>query len=275
MPGHERFYTYETLEAAGLGASDFDTLMLIDCNNAERIGMEAKEQHPAIEGLKAAVAAGMFTVVVDHHHTASDFGDVRWIDPSVAATGMMVYSVIKALGAAVTRDIAVNIYTAMVIDTGNFRFDNTGADAFRAAAELADLGVVPSRIYEEVYQSFSAGRFNLYMKVIGSIEVQGDVAVSTVTKQMLEETSASPDETEDFVSFPKIMRHVLIAVLVRELNPQECKVSLRSKGDIDISGVALSFNGGGHKNAAGCRVKAGVEETKRLVLERIREMVKR
>jgi bifunctional oligoribonuclease and PAP phosphatase NrnA len=275
MPGHAKFHTFETLQEAGLSSADFDTLVLVDCNNAERIGLEKKEQHPAIEELKKAVAGGMFTVVIDHHHSAGNFGHVKWIDPTVAATGMMIYSIIKAMGVPVNMDIATNIYTAVVIDTGNFRFDNTGADVFRIAAELADFGVSPSGIYEEVYQSFSPDRFCLYMKVIGSIEVTGDVAVSTVTKKMLEETSTSADDTEDFVSFPKLMRHIKIAVLVRELNPGECKVSLRSKGDINVAGVAEYFDGGGHKNAAGFRIKAGVQETKRIVLEKIREMILR
>jgi bifunctional oligoribonuclease and PAP phosphatase NrnA len=273
MPGHGKFHTYESFQEAGFSSADFETLLLIDCNNAERIGLENKEQHPAIEELKKAISGGIFTVVIDHHHATGGFGHVKWIDPSVAATGMMVYSIIKSMGVAVNMDIATNIYTAMVIDTGNFRFDNTGADVFRVAAELADLGIVPSGIYEEVYQSFSASRFSLYMKVIGSIEVTGDVAVSTVTKKMIEETSASADDTEDFVSFPKLMKHIKIAVLVRELNPGECKLSLRSKGDINVAGVAEYFHGGGHKNAAGCRIKAGVEEAKRLVLEKIREMI--
>jgi bifunctional oligoribonuclease and PAP phosphatase NrnA len=272
MPGHERFHTYESFNAAGFSSADFDTLMLIDCNNAERIGLENKEQHPAIEELKRAVAGGMFTVVIDHHKTGNDFGHVKWIDPDAAATGMLVYSIITELGVPITRDIATNLYTALVIDTGNFRFDNTGADVFRIAAELTDYGLSPSGIYEEVYESFSENRFRLFMNVIGSIEMTGDVAVSIVTKKMLDETSASADDTENFVSFPKLMKHIRIAILVRELNSGECKVSLRSKGAINVARVAEYFNGGGHINAAGCRVKAGVEETKRLVLEKIREM---
>lgn len=211
-------------------------------------------------------------MVIDHHHTSNDFGDVKWIDPESAATGIMVFSIIKALDVPVTKDIATNLYTAIVIDTGNFRFDNTGSDVFRVAAELTDYGVCPSGIYEEVYESFSENRFRLYMNVISSIEIIGDIAVSVVTKKMLDEAGSSADDTENFVSFPKLIKHIRIAVLVRELNSGECKVSFRSKGDINVARVAEFFNGGGHMNAAGCRVKAGVEETKRLVLEKIREL---
>jgi bifunctional oligoribonuclease and PAP phosphatase NrnA len=271
MPGHDRFYTYETLQAAGLSSSDFDTLVLLDCNAPERMGLEDKEQHPAIEEMKSAVTRGMFSVVVDHHATEKGFGDVKWITAKAAATGLMVYAIIRALGLRITKEIAHNIYTAMVIDTGNFRFDNTDAQIFRVAAELIDCGASPSRIYENVYESFPGNRFRLYLRVIGTLEITGCVAFQTVTRKMLEETSTVADDTENFVSFPRIMDDIKVSVLVRELGPEECKVSLRSKGEFNIGIVAEHFNGGGHKNAAGCRIRTDINTAKRLVLEKIKE----
>jgi phosphoesterase RecJ-like protein len=272
MPGHDRFYTYETLQAAGLSSSDFDTLVLLDCNSPERIGMEDKEQHPAIEEMKSAVAKGMFTIVVDHHATEKGFGKVKWITAKAAATGLMVYAIIRTMGLSITKEIAHNLYTAMVIDTGNFRFDNTDAGVFRVAAELIDYGASPSRIYEDVYESFSGDRFRLYLKVIGTLEINGCVAMQTVTKKMLEETSTVADDTENFVSFPRLMSDIKVSVLVRELCPDECKVSLRSKGDINVGKVAEHFNGGGHRNAAGCRIKSDINPAKRLVFDKIKEL---
>jgi phosphoesterase RecJ-like protein len=269
MPGHDRFYSYETLQAAGLSSSDFDTLVLLDCNSPERIGLEDKEQHPAIEEMKAALAKGMFSIVIDHHATERGFGNVRWITPKAAATGLMVYEIIRALGLALTPEIAQNIYTAVIIDTGNFRFDNTNSEVFRVAAELIDHGASPSRIYENIYESFSGNRFRLYLKVIGSMEITGHCAFQTVTKKMLEETSTVADDTENFVSFPRLMEDIKVSVLIRELGPDECKVSLRSKGEIDVGKVAEHFNGGGHRNAAGCRIKADIDTVKKLVLQQI------
>jgi|WetSurMetagenome_2_1015567.scaffolds.fasta_scaffold00030_22 bifunctional oligoribonuclease and PAP phosphatase NrnA len=275
LPGHERFHTYETFQASGHRVSDFETLVMLDCNTVGRIGLESVEQHPAIEELKGAVAGGMFSIIIDHHQVNNDFGNVKWIDSAAAATGILVYSIIKTMGIPITMDMAENLYTAIVIDTGNFRFDNTTPDVLRIAAELADYGVSPGVIYEEVYESFSEDRFRLYMQVIGSIELHGDIAVSVVTRKMLDETSTTADDTENFVSFPRLMREVKISALVRELNSGGCKVSLRSKGAINISEVAEYFGGGGHRNAAGCRINAGVEDAKRLVLEKISEMAKR
>jgi bifunctional oligoribonuclease and PAP phosphatase NrnA len=272
MPGHEKFHTFETFQAAGLRAADFDTLLLVDCNNPERIGLENKEQHPAIEEMKRAVSGGIYSMVVDHHQTENAFGLMKWIVPGAAATGMMVYAVIKALGAEITEAIVKNIYTAIAVDTGNFRFDNTDAEVFRLAAELTERGAVPGEIYEELYESFSSGRFRLFLAVISTLEIIGDIAIVYVTKKLLEETATGADDTENFVSFARQMRDVRISILIRELGLHECKLSLRSKRDLNVAAVAASFNGGGHKNAAGCRIKADIETAKKMVLEKIREL---
>ncbi len=176
------------------------------------------------------------------------------------------------MGVTITQAIAKNIYTAIVTDTGNFRFDNTNAEVFRVAAELIDYGVSSSETYENAFESYSGGRFRLFLGVIGTLWIDGNIAVSTVTTKMFEETSTAADDTEAFVSFPMLMKDIRIAMLIRELKDGTCKVSLRSKGAIDVARVAEQFNGGGHKNAAGCRIEAGVAEAKRMLLEKLREI---
>jgi phosphoesterase RecJ-like protein len=147
LPGQDRFETFEAFNASGKRIADFDTLVMVDCNYPDRIGLSTKEVIPAIEELKSAIAGGMFAVVIDHHQTENGFGNERWISPETAATGMLVFSVIKKLGVTVTQEMAKNIYTAIVTDTGNFRFGNTDAEVFRVAAELIDYGVSSSEIY--------------------------------------------------------------------------------------------------------------------------------
>ena len=272
LPGHDKFETFETFHASGKKISDFDALIMVDCNHPDRIGLSTKEIIPAIEELKKALSGGMFTVVIDHHQTENGFGDVRWISPGTAATGLLIYSIIKKLGVDLTPVIAKNIYTTIVTDTGNFRFDNTDADVFRIAAELIDHGVSSSEIYENVFESHSGNRFRLFLNVIAGLWIEGHIAVSAVTGRMLAETSTVADDTENFVSFPMLMKDIRVAVLIRELKDGTCKVSLRSKGAINIAKVAEQFSGGGHRNAAGCRIEAGVEEAKQILLEKIREL---
>ncbi len=272
LPGSDRYNTFEALEAAGYKAHNFDALILVDCNDPERIGLVNKQQHSAIEDLKGALASGMLSMVIDHHETLSPFGEIKWIVPEAAATGMMIFRLLKALGTKITPDIATNLYAAIVIDTGNFRFENANSDVFRAAAELIDCGARPHKIYNEIYESWTDGRFRLYLRVIGSLEIRGHVVFSVITKKMFEETSTVADDTENFVSFPRVMKSISVSVLFREIGPDEYKVSLRSKYDLNVARIAEQFDGGGHKNAAGCRIKADIETAKNLIFEKIKRL---
>jgi len=272
LPRCELFHTFESLQSEGISVSDFKTLIILDCNDVERIGLETKQQHPWAEDLKKALTGSMKTVVIDHHETEREFGNVKWVEPHAAATGLMVYYILKSLGVEMTTDIAVNLYAAIVVDTGNFRFENATAQVFRAGAELIDRGARPNIVYQELFESWTDNRFRLYLKMIGTLDIRDDVAFSLVTKKMIDETSTAADDTENFVSFPRNMKKIGISVMLRETGPDEYKVSLRSKSDINVARVAEIFGGGGHKNAAGCRIRADVEKAKALILEKIRAL---
>ncbi|HTZ18698.1 MAG TPA: DHHA1 domain-containing protein, partial [Dissulfurispiraceae bacterium] len=270
LPCSELFHTFESLESAGIRVSDFSTLIILDCNDIERIGLEKKQQHPWAETLKDALSGAMTSIVIDHHETHRDFGDVKWIEPHAAATGLMVFQLLKAFGTHITAEIATNLYAAIVVDTGNFRFENATSQVFRVGAELIDCGARPHIVYQELFESWSEDRFRLYLKMIGTLDIREDVAFTLVTKKMMEETSTAADDTENFVSFPRIMKKIGMSALLRETGPNEYKVSLRSKGDINVARIAEIFDGGGHKNAAGCRIRADIETVKALILGNIR-----
>ncbi len=269
LPCSERFHTFESIESAGFKMSDFNTLIVLDCNDTDRIGLGNKQQQPFAEALKKALAGTMRSVVIDHHETQRSFGDIKWIEPSAAATGLMVLYLLKSLGVAITSEIAINLYAALVVDTGNFRFENATPQVFRAGAELIEYGVRPNIVYQELYESWSDNRFRLYMDVIASLEIRDDIAFSLVTKKMMEETSTTADDTENFVSFPRIMKRIDISVLLRETGRDEYKASLRSKSQVNVAHVAEFFDGGGHKNAAGCTIKADLETAKALIIEKL------
>ncbi|HTZ19107.1 MAG TPA: DHH family phosphoesterase, partial [Dissulfurispiraceae bacterium] len=131
LPCSELFHTFESLESAGIRVSDFSTLIILDCNDIERIGLEKKQQHPWAETLKEALSGNMTSIVIDHHETHRDFGDVKWIEPHAAATGLLVFNLLKTLGIEITAEIATNLYAAIVVDTGNFRFENATSRVFR------------------------------------------------------------------------------------------------------------------------------------------------
>ncbi|MDA8339938.1 MAG: DHHA1 domain-containing protein, partial [Nitrospiraceae bacterium] len=123
-----------------------------------------------------------------------------------------------------------------------------------------------------LFESWSGGRFDLFMKVLNTLQKEDGIAIVQVTRRMFEETSTSPDDVEHFVEFPRIMKDVKVSVLFREIEDNCYKISLRSKDDINVARVAEAFGGGGHKNAAGCRIKADFETAKKEILVKVRAL---
>ncbi|OHE57239.1 MAG: hypothetical protein A2Z47_09075 [Thermodesulfovibrio sp. RBG_19FT_COMBO_42_12] len=250
LPGHERF----TNSISPLVTSHLP-LILLDCNSLERAGLD---------GLSFEYSA-----VIDHHETENDFGDVRWIEPEAAATGIMVFHLITGLGIKITKEMAINLYTAVAIDTGTFRYSNTTAEVLRVSAELIEAGASPVYISNSLYEAWSEKRFALLIMALNALEIRDNVAITVVTREMYEKTGTGPEDTENFSNFPRMMRDIKISVFFREIGDNYWKVSLRSKGDTNVAGIATLFDGGGHKNAAGCKIKANLESAKEALLKAI------
>jgi phosphoesterase RecJ-like protein len=232
--------------------SDF-VLILLDCNNLKRAGIEGRSfKH---------------SVVIDHHETEEDFGDIKWVVPEAAATGMMIFYLIKELGIAITRDMAINLYAAIAIDTGTFRYGNTTAETLKVVAELIEAGANPAYIANSLYETWSKERFDLLVMALNTFEMKDGVAITFVTREMYQKTGATPEDTENFPAFPRIMQNVNISAFFRELDDNHWKVSLRSKGDFNVAVVASQFNGGGHKNAAGYEVRSDLKSAKESLLK--------
>jgi phosphoesterase RecJ-like protein len=262
LPGHEKFITFEQFTVHSLRFTDFRNLVLIDCNDIDRIATDKSQ----ISNLKFQISA-----VIDHHESEKPFGDIRWVSPDSAATGLMIYRLIKELGIKLTSEMAVNLYAAIAVDTGNFRYENTTPEVFRVASDLIEAGAKPHVIYRWLFEAWSDRRFSLFVKVLNTLESHDGVAIIKVTRKMFEETSTSADDTEHFVEFPRIIKDVKVAVLFREIDDTHYKISLRSKDDINVARVAEAFGGGGHKNAAGCKIKADFETAKKEILTRLSE----
>lgn len=232
--------------------SDF-MLILLDCNTPTRAG---------IDDLTFKCSA-----VIDHHETEEDFGDIKWVIPEAAATGMMIFYLIKELGINITREMATSLYAAIAIDTGTFRFGNTTAEVLRVAAQLVDAGANPGYISNHLYETWSHEKFTLLISTLNTLEVKDGVAITSVTKEMYEKTGAEPEDTENFPAFSRIMKDIKVSAFFREIGDNSWKVSLRSKGNINVAFVASLFNGGGHRNAAGYIVKSDFESAKKSLLE--------
>ena len=242
LPGQERFtQTHSPLAYDGL------PLLLLDCNEPERAGLDS--------------VVIRRSAVIDHHETIKKFGDIQWIEPHAAATGVMVYGLVRRLGVRITKDMATNLYIAIATDTGTFRFSNTTSGVFRIAAELVESGADPGAIAEQLYETWSRERFSLLKKVMDTLEITHGIAVTVVTKAMFSETGTSPEDTENFSNFPKMMEEIKVSLFLREIE-EGWKVSLRSRDDYNVAKIAAQFDGGGHKNAAGCVIKGDLRDVK-------------
>jgi len=252
LPGYQKF-----THAASLHTTFNLPLILLDCNTLDRAGLE---------GLNFRYSA-----VIDHHKTESDFGDIRWVEPEAAATGVMIFYLIKELGIKITREIAINLYSAIAIDTGTFRYSSTTAEVLRVAAELIETGANPAYISQSLYETWSEERFTLLIMALNTLEIRDRVAITFVTREMFKKTGTGPEDTENFSSLPRMMKDIKISAFFREIDDNHWKVSLRSRGDINVARIATLFEGGGHKNAAGYKIKGSLEYVKESLLKTISE----
>ncbi len=236
----------------------YDAAIVLDCGSPERTGRVAPElRKPPV------------LINIDHHRTNGDGGALALVDPDAAATGLLVHKVLTALGVDIDRDIAENIYVAILTDTGSFRYGNSSPEAFRVAGEMVRLGVDPWAVTEQVYETQSFSRLRLLGRVLDSLEtaLQGRVASITTMRADLAEFGAGKDDLEGFINYPRSILGAEVAVSFREEDGGIFRVSFRSKGRVDVSEVAARFGGGGHRNAAGCTVPGTLAEAKRKVFE--------
>lgn len=262
LPGSESFSNSdfkklikEFMDSKG----QIDGIVLLDCNTPERAEIEKPEDVPL--------------VIIDHHETERDISAIKWILPQAPATGLMVYYLIKALEVTINYEMAVNLYTAIAIDTGTFRYGNTTPEALEVGSELIALGVKPELISEALYGSWTVNRFNLFRECLNSLEIIDGIAFSYVTEEMVRTTGSSPEDTENFSNFPLTIKDVKVSLLLRQIGPDKWKASLRSKGNIDVANIASSFGGGGHRNAAGAFIDGRLEEIKRSIIGVVKRFI--
>ncbi len=224
------------------------------------------------EGLPDRAHTGPI-VVVDHHATHDDIGDVVLRDADASATGELVLRLVLELGLpSVPEAAAMPLYASLVADTGGFRYPNTRAETLRMAADLVDAGVDPWNVAYNLFEGWERAKLSLLGEVLGTLELheEGRLATLRVTRAMLERIGASDDMVEGIVNYGRIVRGVEIAALVWEkrIGPRpQTKVSFRSRGTIDVAAIALTLGGGGHPAAAAALVDAPIDELFARVLE--------
>jgi phosphoesterase RecJ-like protein len=237
--------SYDEADGPGL-VRGCDLIITLDNSSLHRLGKMEQSVRDA-----SAV-----TLCVDHHSTTDPFWGINLIDESACATGEMVHDLIKALGGTLDTASAVALYTAMVTDTGNFRFSKTSPRSHRIAAELLAKGVDPARVYELVYEQQPEGFVRLIGVALSAfrLEAGGRLGWIALSRRDMIECHAEQADTSEIVNHLFAIRGVRVCLLFKELPDGKVKVSLRSKGSIDVHQVATSYGGGGHQNASGAVV---------------------
>lgn len=211
-----------------------------------------------------------FRVNIDHHKTNNAYGDLNFINPDASSTGEVLFNCFSEMGWRVNLDAAICLYTAILTDTGSFRFDNTKPLTFDTAGKLVEIGVQPSDIYKKVYESDSKTLVMFQAHCISKAKFLDNdkIAYTIVYKKDMEKFSAGDDCMEGLTEKLRAIVTTRIAFVAKEMKNGGTKISMRSKF-ADVAEICEIFGGGGHKFAAGCTIKAPVEEAVRKVLEEI------
>lgn len=241
--------------------NEIDLVISLDCGDLERLGASA------------GFLEGRMVINIDHHISNTAFGTLNMVDSNAAATGEMVYQIIKILGIDITKEIAEALYTAIVTDTGQFRYSNTTSVTHQIAGDLINNGAETPYLYEQIYQNISKERMLLSAKALSTLKLYEDnrIAVMSVTMDFMNETGASGSDTEGIINFGRDIDTVEVAILLKEHEKEKIKVSLRSKRIVDVAVIAQEIGGGGHSRASGCTIFSSIEEAEERIIERVRQ----
>ena len=245
-----------------------DRLIVLDISDVKRLGVLAD----AVRALPKP------PLVIDHHLPGDEPpGTLHVTDTTACATGELIYDVAQVMNAQLTPAIATAIYTAMLTDTGGFRFANTSPRCHAVAAALLAAGVDPEKMYQRIYASVPRGRLALIRDALGTLGVDSEYGISWVDvhNELLDRHNVTAEDLDGVAEYPRSIEGTRLALLFRDLGHGKVKVSFRSVGDVDSNALARRFGGGGHARASGALIAGTLEEVRTRVLDEARVFVGR
>lgn len=246
--------------------NDVEVAIILDCGNLNRIG----------DRILAKIQPEWTIINIDHHSSNDYFGSYNFVNVNASATSEIVFGFIRESNLKIGYDRAVCLYTGIVMDTGCFKFTNTTAEAHRVVAQLIEEGIKPDKITELIYDITPYREAKLFGKVLETLKLShdGKIAYVSITNEMYRKTQTEAADTEGFIDYVRSLDGIEVALLFRETDNGNIKVSLRTKNKLDkkpinASQIANEFGGGGHPNAAGFVISKPLEDTIDVVLKRI------
>jgi bifunctional oligoribonuclease and PAP phosphatase NrnA len=243
-------------DAVPTNLSSNDAVILLECDSIRRA---------ALEGLEKC-----FLINIDHHASGRNFAHLNWIDSTVMATAELVYRLARLACVPVDRDIATCLYTGLMTDTGSFMFEGTNEHTFTVARELVLAGADPALCARHIYFGHSTAKMRLLGAALSNLRRDGALAWIWITQEEIQRFGAREEDCEGLVNYALSIADVQVAIFFRELPDGRYRVSIRSKGEVNVSAVAEHFGGGGHKCASGCSVDGPLDAAVSRITERLR-----
>jgi phosphoesterase RecJ-like protein len=239
----------------------YDAAIILECGDLDRTG---------VTGLDRS-----FVINIDHHPGNSGYGNLTWFDSRAAACGEMVFDLVRALGVPLTKEIATHVYVAILTDTGSFHYSSISPRTFDICRETLEAGVDPVLVARNVYDSNNMGRLKLFGAVLSAMQIDrsGRIAIVYLDHKMAREAGGTYEDTEGLINLPLTVKEIEAVVFFKQIEGDDYRVSMRSKGDIDIGLVAKEFGGGGHKNAAGCTVSGPIDALQKRFVDKIEQAI--
>lgn len=240
-----------------------DAVLVMECGDLQRTG---------IAGLERG-----YVINIDHHPGNTMYGAMNWFDLSAAACGEMVHELVVELGVLLSPEIATHIYVAILTDTGSFHYSNITPRTFDICRQCVEAGVDPPTVARSIFDSNSLGRLKLFGAVLSRMQLDptGRIAIVSVDRQLAAACGGTYEDTEGLINLPLTVKEIQAVVFFKENGPDDWRVSMRSKGDIDVNAIAKQFGGGGHKNASGCSALGSFEMLKALFEAKLAEAIEK
>jgi len=240
-----------------------DAVIVMECGDVKR---------PGIEGVESG-----YVINIDHHPGNLLYGALNWMDLSAAACGEMVFDLVSELGVPLTYEIALHVYIAILTDTGSFHYSNITPRTFDICRLCMEAGVSPPAVARSIFDANNLGRLKLFGAVLNRMHLDptGRIATLSVDKQLTHDCGGTYEDTEGLINLPLTVKEILAVVFFKEIGPSDWRVSMRSKGNIDINAIAKEFGGGGHKNASGCSANGDLETLQAVFEQKITTAIER
>ncbi len=251
LPGTEQISVGEVLPEDFPDA--YDLVITVECPELVRSGFEGLTKVPILN--------------IDHHPANPAYGVVNFLDDQSPAVGEMVLRLYSELNVTPSPTAATNLFAALSTDTGDFRYSNATSRAFRAAAEMVDAGAEPASVANWVHNHRSLASVRLLGEALKTLRIEADGKLALITADLgaFARAGAGPEDTEEIINIPRSISGVQAIAYFKQWETGTVKVSLRSRGEIDVRAIAATFGGGGHTNAAGCAIQGELADVERRV----------